>query len=174
MDKSAAFTAGWMNKVAWFGTYYHGTSPEAQKKILREGLRADMGGAAHGATAKLMASGTPQAKGLLEKAVKGKVTMSKSRLLAKAYGMVGDPKPVRTARESLAKSKPGAIRGLLKDYVRSFVHNRPVQIRGKGIKLTTDPFMPGVAVQSAKNIPAHRLFTSKPTRLGNLVRKVIK
>lgn len=164
-----------MAKIAWFGTYYHGTSPEAKKKILEQGLRADMGGAAHGATAKI-----PGSKRIMSKAVKDKVTMTPSKTLAKLYGMVGDPVPMNKFRERLraamtGRGKDPSMLGLVKDLGRLFVHNQPLQVRGRGLGgLKIDPFMPGIAMQSTKNIPARLISEARPSVLGKILRKMVK
>jgi len=181
---NAAFQAGAveaMIKSAWFGTYYHGTSPTAEKAILREGLLTSKGGT--GAVAALKKLPTPETRAMAERFRKetlGKVTMSRSKSLAKIYGLAMNPE----ARERAAKAMMGAggqglahklksVPGMVRGAAKKFVEHQPLEIKNvSGLK--RDPSHLLLGVQSAKDIPAAAISKARQSRLGKMLLKAIK
>lgn len=119
-----------LEKLGWAGTYYHGTTPAAEAKILKEGLKAVMGGKGGiSQVAKLL--GDPE----IDKRTKGYVYLSKSKLLAKIYALA--------ARKD--------IHGLAA--LKFLWEHQPLIIRGSELALERDPEGPWFAVRTSKNIP---------------------
>jgi len=107
-----------MQKLAWFGTYYHGAPAETEAKILREGLKASMGGKGRGAVTQLgefaRQKGGQEGKLLEHMAesfkVKGRVSMAKSKNLARIYGTVLDSARREEILNNFAKIYETAIK----------------------------------------------------------------
>jgi len=161
-----------LEKISWFGTYYHGTSPEAEKSILQEGLKASHGGKG-GATEALGKAfpGNPFLE-RFQKETAGKVTMSRSKLLAKTYGLSGHRN--RIAKELALAYKSGGEKAVVKGLLKELVGHQPLEIAGKSLKgLTRDPSHFFLGVQSAKDIPASLVSKATPSRLGKLLTKVL-
>lgn len=176
MSKYASFQQGFfdeLEKIAWFGTYYHGTSPSAEKSILREGLKTRHGGTG---AASLLGDIQPDnpSLGKFEKETKGKIALSRSKTLAKIYGGAQDPKLIEGLLEAKKGVQKGArgrsVRELLtarpgvKKALQAFSGNVPLEISGKELKgLKRDPSHFFLGVQSAKDIPPE-LITKGPLK----------
>jgi hypothetical protein len=179
--KLAAF-ADELQKIAWFGTYYHGTSPAAEKAVLREGLKASkggVGGATQAAERATREFGLSQFQPLVEgfkKETAGRVSMSRSKALAKIYGMSLTPE---IKRKVLAASKEGKtraerVRSALKAVGRAYTAYQPLEISGKGLTgLRRDPSHYLLGVQTQKDVPAQMIRKAQPSRLGAAARRVL-
>ena len=169
-----------LEKIAWGGTYYHGTSPKVEKRVLQEGLKASKGGSGSTAIAdsirKSLDMPPVPAIEKWKKDTKGRVTMSRSKTVAKMFGLFNDPKAQRRmARDILSASKQPTVRQraeMLKVIPRELMNHQPLEIQGKNLKgLHRDPGMKLLAVMSKKDIPAELVRKSSP-RGG--VRKVLR
>ncbi len=167
-------------KLAWRGTYYHGATPAAEKSILSTGLKASMGGKGAGAVAGIETGfkhlGVETADNpLLQKIkghTKGKATMSRSKLLSKVYGGVRNPEMHREVEKAVRDRKPFQA---VKRAIRGVAEHQPLQIAGKGLKgLTRDPNHPLVGVMRGSDIPSKLISRAKPSRIGNVVRKLLR
>lgn len=86
-----------MEKKAWGSTYYHGASKKNEKKILKQGLIPQKGkGAVHQLGEVAEDFGVKKKDNAFYQRVlkntKGQVTMSRSKNLARIYGIAGDKK----------------------------------------------------------------------------------
>jgi len=167
-------------KEAWGGTYYHGSSRAGEDAILREGLRpqASTGATSFVDTTKNVmnrvapgAKGMATAEGLARKAYDpGRVYMSRSKNLARVYGIMGEPKRRAAAMRAI---REGGIMG----GVRNFLNYQPLQIAGEGLQLSRDPGHALLAVQGERGavVPAERISRSvgRSGGLRNMLRRVI-
>ena len=171
-------------KLAWLGTYYHGTSPKAEKQIMRQGLRASKGAGRGGASKVLwpligahipppfgldMAGGLP----------KGKISLSRSKGLAKLYGLALSPKTSNLLADIARVGRYPGERAELGQRVRALLRHavdyQPLQVSGlKGHTLTRDPGHRVLGVQATKDIPAARISKAAPGRLARLLSRVLR
>ena len=184
-----------LEKLAWGGTYYHGTSPTAEKSILQQGLKTSYGGTGTTAGADRIntASGGKMSPIVnnFKKNTQGQVTMSRSKTLAKVYGAVNDPKAQRNLINSAASLRsqlrsPGSPVEKLKamaDAGRTVANEiqkqQPLEIAGKGLSgLRRDPDHLLLGVQSSKNIAPSLIKKSLPgtgllERAGTYLRRAV-
>ena len=174
-------TAAWADelaKLSWGGSYYHGASAPSERSILRSGLKASMGGKGQGAVAQFEdLIGKPVAG--LKRRTKGRVTMSRSKNIARLYGTMLDP----GRREGIAKAlgpayAPDSTRrqrlGSVRDAAMKFLDYQPLKARGvHGLKRDPDHFF--TAVQSRKDVPSKLISRATPRKfsVGSIVRKVL-
>lgn len=161
-----------LEKIAWFGTYYHGTSPKAEKSILREGLKASYGGKGGGAVQTLVEKivGKHPVIQKFQKETAGKVSVSRSKLLSKIYGLVGHRKEVTRA---MMKAKLLGRKAIAQEALKQLVMHQPLEVSGKALKMTRDPSHFFFGVQTSKDIPASLIRKAEPSRLGRLLTKVL-
>jgi hypothetical protein len=176
-----------LEKCGWFGTYYHGTSPQAESNILQEGLRADRGGKGGASAAFDSLTGL---KGITEKQVAesaNRVTMSRSKTLAKIYGAITNPStadaatamshpkisPVRSLQDALTNAR--ANNPHMRQLVRNFVEYQPLQIAGQTLpNLTRDPSHRLLAVQTTQNVAPSLIRKAQPSRIGRILTRLLK
>ncbi len=162
-----------LEKIAWLGTYYHGTSPTAEKSILEGGLKASLGSKGEGAVeqlAKAWGRQHPVVK-KFRKETAGKVTMSRSKTLAKIYGLVGHRKEVGKA---LREARRGGGKAVAQEGLRQLLQHQPLEISGKSLKgLKRDPSHFFLAVQTPKDVPASMIRKAKPSTAGKMLMRVL-
>ena len=162
--KKAAFFDE-LEKIAWGGTYYHGTGTDTGEKILKEGL---VPGKRGGVTT--MSQFFPGvAKHELVDA--GRTYVTPSKTVAKLYGGVHDAKEV--LRKKIMGGPIPGNRETVKDVLRASLKHRPLRVSGKGLKLKHGLKMPGLEKYSKDVIPAANVSRSTPTRVGNVLRRVL-
>lgn len=167
-----AFLSGLLDgleKIGWFGTYYHGTSPEASKSVLKEGLKTSKGGtgaAAVGADAleKLEFGSAP----FVERS-KGKIHMTPSKTHAKLYQAIMNPE--------IRKPLPERGWGRLKEVGRRVLKaatDQPLQIRGVPKEQLSQDLDDAWGVTHDKDIPVSQVQRATPTaqRAKSFVQRV--
>lgn len=158
-------------KYAWFGTYYHGTTPEAEKSILQEGFRPELGGKGSGASQELAnigerVFGLPSAGNWATQQTAGKTTLSRSKWLAKMYGGWLDPTTLEAS---------GGLPGKIRAGLRNIITHQPLEVSGlAGHRLTIDPGEPVLAVQTTKKIPANLVRKSAPDIVERATQRVLE
>lgn len=138
-------------KLAWGNTYYHGSKSGQEASILSEGLRPNRGSGANDAFGSFVSAapeGTPLKRSHenFKKNMKGRVAMSKSKNLARIYGIATDPDRrkrmldiiTESAKKDKLKDRLKGIGGALKEY-RSY---QPLKVSGKGLSTIKDPDQP--------------------------------
>lgn len=172
-----------LQKHAWFGTYYHGTTPQAEQSILQEGLQARRGGTGGAISALEEALGKNPFSEKFRGESAGKVTLSRSKALAKLYGTGLSNKELlgrmfnRATGESGGALSPTAWRGHgrdLRNVLRAYVEHQPIQVQGRGLPLTRDPSHALTAVHSAQDIPLSRIQKAKPSVTGRVLRTLLR
>lgn len=178
-----------LEKIAWFGTFYHGSSPANEESISREGLKASKGGTSVGATGALeKALGVPPID-KYRKNSKGAVHMERSRTNAKMYGMLHRlPDVMRGAKEEIQKSPPvpegaskltkirkglGRVARGAKHVAKEYLNYNPIAVQGKGLKTKID-WDSGTGVKHFGDIPVSRVSRSKPGILNRVARRLLK
>jgi hypothetical protein len=195
--KHAAFAAE-LEKIAWGGKYYHGTSPSAEKSIASEGLKAARGGETmKDLSTTYLFRGDMKGKDIADKFVKDtkdRVTMSRSKILAKTYGVAkteqetgsisakmrearmktiipGDSKPRRFADRFLRKGK-GLLVGA-REAVKQLVEHQPLEIDGRGLHLTPDSGHRLLGVQHKGDVVPKLIRKAKASRFGKLFARAL-
>jgi hypothetical protein len=161
-----------LQKLGWFGTYYHGTSPEAERAILGgEGLRASKAGTGWGESMKSLF--TPQGQKLVQGRDAGRVYLSRSKLFAKGYGALGELRNPETLRTLIDKTK-GSPPQVLQEVGKRLLEHQPLQVQGKGLPVRQGLGIPGVEVYTKGDIPVERISKAKPSRVGKALRALLR
>lgn len=172
-------------KIAWFGNYYHGASPENETSILQEGLKASYGGTERGATGtleRIISKGQPVQLPEYRRNSAGAVHVSPSKTTAKLYGLFQDP----TMHENAAKAVHAVQRGVIekdlnklrgavgpaKNMLQRAVSYQPLQVAGKGLSFVRDPNEIS-GLRHFGDIARERITKATPSRFGKLLSSVI-
>jgi len=145
-----------MEKLAWRGVYYHGTSPAAEKAILKKGFEASRGGTG-GATSLAESVVGPNAlTDKFRRSSEGRVALSRSKTLASLYAMAQSPEARARIKASVRNPTAlGRLRGLVSSVRNELPNAQPLEVRGLDeAKLRRDPDHFLLAVQHKGDIPA--------------------
>ena len=162
-----------MEKLAWRGVYYHGTSPAAEKAILEKGFEASRGGTG-GATSLVESVVGPNAlTDKFRRSSEGRVALSRSKTLASLYAMAQSPEA--RARVGASVRNPtalGRLRGLASSIRNELPNAQPLEVRGiDEAKLRRDPGHFLLAVHHKGDIPASAV--QKSTRGTGLLERLL-
>lgn len=174
-------------KLGWGGTYYHGTSPTAEESIMREGLRAHRGAQGGASSVVERVLGENPITDKFKRETAGRVTMARSKTLAKIYGTLTHPDtlsdirgmytPPITQPRSLGDVVTNARAGLghQRRLLQRFVGYQPLQVAGQALpNLTRDPSHRLLAVQTTQDVAPSLITKTQPSRLGRFLTRVLR
>ena len=155
---------GYKEKTAWGGTYYHGAPTKAEESILQMGLQANRGGTGASEAIKQMMGTAAQP---WQEASKGNVSMSRSKTLARIYGIAQDRDRQNEMIRAFKSKGPVGL-------AQQALNYQPLQIAGETLSgLRMDPHHRMLAVQRAADVPANLISRASGSRVGNTIRGLL-